>query len=44
MGQVESTEKQDEKNDGDYVKKDQTLPNGDVIQDEDEGVDLRGMS
>ncbi|CAB3982629.1 brefeldin A-inhibited guanine nucleotide-exchange 1 isoform X1 [Paramuricea clavata] len=38
-----SEEKQDEslKNDGEHLKDDQALPNGEVVQDEDEGVDLR---
>ncbi|XP_028406357.1 brefeldin A-inhibited guanine nucleotide-exchange protein 1-like [Dendronephthya gigantea] len=39
--QVEAKEKQDEMDEEDHVKVDQTLPNGDVVQDEDEGVDLR---
>jgi Skp family chaperone for outer membrane proteins len=39
-----SEEKHDEslKNEAEHVKEDQTLPNGEVVQDEDEGVDLRG--
>jgi hypothetical protein len=41
---LKNEEKQDEslKNDGEHLKDDQALPNGEVVQDEDEGVDLRG--
>ena len=39
-----SKEKRDEslKNDVEDAKEKQAMPNGDVVQDEDEGVDLRG--
>ena len=48
-GHVETTqdaseEKQDEslKNEKENIKEEQTMPNGEVAQDEDEGVDLGG--
>ena len=42
--QDETVEKtsEDVKNEEDSLKESQSLPNGEVVQDEDEGVDLRG--